>query len=337
MSVFENLVPLDELKVKVIVDNESDTMSCGLSNIDGFEYVNEKCSQSKAGVAGNMGMCSAGHGLSLLLEATKGEEAHTLLFDAGPDPILWSTNAQKMGIDVAEIETVVLSHYHWDHSGGLMGGVIRKKSDRGNTPLLVDLHKDAIVSRGRPFPNGSVSAHTPDNPTGEELTGLGVTVQLHDKEHTVCNDFFYVSGYVPRKVPYEQGIPNHVTLRGDNWVPDEEIADERYIACHVRGRGIVVFSACSHSGIVNVCRDVFSKSSINLPIFGIVGGLHLAGAAVQDRIYETVSDLVELRPRVVLAGHCTGWRAKAHLATNMPEQFQPVAVGGTYIFRAPAY
>ncbi len=65
-----------------------------------------------------------------------------------------------------------------------------------------------------------------------------------------------------------------------------------------------------------------------------MGGLHLAGRGMEERVPETVADLVaELPARaVVLAGHCTGWRAKAALAAAWPAGFQPCVVGGTYDF-----
>lgn len=345
----ENLVELDSLVVKVIVDNDSDTMSSGLKCIDGFQYTPEKQSQEKAGTT-SLGLCNAGHGFSVLLEASCGDEARkrTLLFDAGPDPTLWNTNAEKLGVQMDAIEAVVLSHYHWDHSGGLRGAVSAivkgREQSRGQengldatADLLVDLHTSEIIKRGRPIPNGNgVVRHSPDNPSSEELAKLGaLNVELHDEPHFLFDNHFAVSGYIPRITEYERGIPNHMTLVGNKWIPDTEIRDERYVACRIRGRGIVVLSACSHAGINNVCRDALNRygdKSLPAPLFGVVGGFHLGGVAVEDRIEATVEDLKELHPAVLLPGHCTGWRAKARLATEMPHQTQPLAVGGTYTF-----
>ena len=68
----------------------------------------------------------------------------------------------------------------------------------------------------------------------------------------------------------------------------------------------------------------------------MVGGLHLSGAAMEARMERTVADLRALAPTVVLAGHCTGWRAKGLLAAAFEGGFQPCVVGGTYEFTAPA-
>lgn len=329
------LQELDRLTVRVIVDNESDTMSRGLQQVDGFTYLSEKQCQPKA-------LSRAAHGLSLWLKAEwRDEQAKhcqsTIAFDAGPDPDLWTSNAHNMGLDLGDAEAVVLSHYHWDHSGGLRGALpaILAHPTRMK-PITVDLHSSTIVRRGRPTPNGGVVPHKPDNPTPEELSTLGANVELHDEPHRLGP--FFVSGCIPRISEYEKGIPNHLTLKNGNWILDEEIRDERYVASFVRGRGLVVLSACSHAGIVNVCNHAMEQIGASIQprkLFGVIGGLHLGGGQMEERIPLTIADLRRLDPDVVLAGHCTGWRAKAQLAADMEGHFQPLAVGAQYVFSGP--
>jgi 7,8-dihydropterin-6-yl-methyl-4-(beta-D-ribofuranosyl)aminobenzene 5'-phosphate synthase len=107
--------------------------------------------------------------------------------------------------------------------------------------------------------------------------------------------------------------------------------DERYIAVRVRGRGVSVFSACSHAGIVNAClgaKATFPDDTIDL----VLGGYHLAGKAMELRIEDTILDLQQrIEPNLVAPGHCTGWRAKARLAdTFAPGRFAPSVVGTMY-------
>ena len=104
-----------------------------------------------------------------------------------------------------------------------------------------------------------------------------------------------------------------------------------------------MFSSCSHAGIINVCRHVRSLSLASgtpLALAGVMGGFHLAGRDVESRIDATVRDLVHEMggaegKGVVLGGHCTGWRAKAALASALKGRFQPVSVGGRYEWAAP--
>ncbi len=170
------LIEVKRLTVIDIVDNETDSLSSACScmsptpNIkkaDGIvddricTYTQEFMSvirQEKA--LDFQKVCLAAHGLSLLLIAeydyvdeegsTKTTSSH-LLFDAGPDPEVWKSNVDKLKIDLKAIETIVLSHYHVDHSNGLRAAVpsihqVRKQ--HGMDSPIVDLHTSSIVSRG---------------------------------------------------------------------------------------------------------------------------------------------------------------------------------------------
>jgi len=111
--------------------------------------------------------------------------------------------------------------------------------------------------------------------------------------------------------------------------------DERFVSACVSGRGVSVFSACSHAGVVNACLQAkrhFPDAAIDM----VLGGYHLAGKAMEARIGPTVRDLKDrIRPRLVAPGHCTGWRAKAELAARFaPGRYAPSVVGTLYRLRA---
>jgi 7,8-dihydropterin-6-yl-methyl-4-(beta-D-ribofuranosyl)aminobenzene 5'-phosphate synthase len=118
---------------------------------------------------------------------------------------------------------------------------------------------------------------------------------------------------------------------GDEWHEDPLILDERFLAAHVRGRGVSVLSACSHAGIVNACLGAQALFP-DEPIDTVLGGYHLAGGLMEPRIPETIRDLRErIAPRIVAPGHCTGWRAKAALADAFaPRHYGPSVVGSRY-------
>ena len=127
---------------------------------------------------------------------------------------------------------------------------------------------------------------------------------------------------------FEHGLrgQHRRTLDGTGWELDELLMDERFVAVNVEGKGLVVLTACSHAGVINVllhARDLFE----GVPIHAVVGGLHLSGSN-EKVIPETIAGLAEIGPSVIAAGHCTGWRAMAAMAAAFGDQtLVPLAVG----------
>jgi len=120
------------------------------------------------------------------------------------------------------------------------------------------------------------------------------------------------------------------TQDGQDWEPDPLLLDERFVAVRVKNRGIVVFTACSHAGVVNVmthARDCFPGDRL----VGVMGGFHLAGEN-ECIIPQTVDALRAFDLETIATAHCTGWRATAALATAFGEAVVPSAVGRLYRF-----
>jgi 7,8-dihydropterin-6-yl-methyl-4-(beta-D-ribofuranosyl)aminobenzene 5'-phosphate synthase len=93
-------------------------------------------------------------------------------------------------------------------------------------------------------------------------------------------------------------------------------------------KGIVVFTGCSHAGVVNASRHSVELGK-GAPLYGVMGGFHLADAEPQT-IESTVADLKELDPKVLLTGHCTGWRAKFAIQSQMAGRLVPSFVGSRF-------
>ena len=113
---------------------------------------------------------------------------------------------------------------------------------------------------------------------------------------TLLDGTFYLSGEIPRRTPYEKGMPGQVREVGEGrWEPDPWVTDERWVAIQVQDLGVIVFKACSHAGVVNVlhhAREVFDP----VPLFGVMGGFHLSGAASEPLIPETIRRTVPVGP-----------------------------------------
>lgn len=340
-SLPEGVVQLDELEILVIVDNETDTLSSvdeGVPQIPEIVDVAARTAPTRHHEGHECKvvfdqLCCACHGLSVLITARRAGREHVILFDVGPYPDLWLDNARRLDVDLARIECLFLSHWHFDHSGGfpkVIAAIAEARSAADLPPPVVDLHPDRPDQRGILMPSG-IMLMLPDEPTFGEMAQAGGEVVTRDDPHAFCDGFFLASGAIGRVTEYETGLVGHHSFRGEDGVPDPLIMDERFVAACVRGRGVSVFSACSHAGIVNACLEA-KRNFADVPVDVVLGGYHLAGKAMEARIEPTVRDLnTRIEPRVVAPGHCTGWRAKARLAdTFAPGRYGPSVVGTRY-------
>jgi 7,8-dihydropterin-6-yl-methyl-4-(beta-D-ribofuranosyl)aminobenzene 5'-phosphate synthase len=344
--VSRDIVELDELRLVVVVDNEIDMLSSvgeGLPHISAAAYLTARVPPSRVHDGQPCTvvldrLCRGGHGLSVLLTGRRGSEERTVLFDVGPYPELWTANAGRLGLELARIEAVMLSHWHFDHSGGMpdvLGAIAGARRAANLGAPVVDLHPDRPDQRGTRLPSGAMVLLPPE-PALPALEAAGARVVTQAEPHALAGGFFYGSGRIERSVEYEQGLAGHHTFRGDRAEPDPLIMDERFLAARVRGRGVTIVSSCSHAGVVNVClaaRAAFPDQPIDV----VLGGYHLAGREMERRIDATVRDLAtRVRPRVVAPAHCTGWRAKAALAHAFaPARYAPSGVGSMYVLTAP--
>ena len=243
------IAALDALDLLVVVDNESDTLSSvdkGVPQLPelGRLVVRVPHLAPKDGhdcVEPWGHLCLACHGFSALVTGRRGSEARSVLFDVGPSAEVWLENARRLGVRLASIEAVCLSHWHADHSGGLPGvvaAITRSRLDEGLPPPIVDLHPDRPDQRGTMTSAGTLVLLNPE-PTFEAIESAGGRVTKHAEAHVLAG-FFFVSGEIERVTSYEAGFVGHHTVRDGHTVPDPLILDERFLAARVRGRGISV-------------------------------------------------------------------------------------------------
>jgi 7,8-dihydropterin-6-yl-methyl-4-(beta-D-ribofuranosyl)aminobenzene 5'-phosphate synthase len=263
----------------------------------------------------------AEHGYSLLLNVNKKGATRTILYDTGLGPDTIIHNLAVLGIQLTDLDAIVLSHGHADHHGGLLG--IVHNLGKKNLPLV--LHPDAWKNRKIMFPNGQ-EIHMPP-PDHRALEKNEVQIIDSRAPSLLLSDQALVTGQVERVTSYEKGFPYQYEEKpDDSWESDPWIWDDQGIIFNVKGKGLVVASSCSHSGIVNVLRNAQRITGIS-KIHAFIGGMHLTGGLFEKIIPQTVQDVTALHPDIIIPGHCTGWRAMHLLSREFPEGYVQPSVG----------
>lgn len=163
---------------------------------------------------------------------------HTLLFDTGPEEAAWERNAARLRADIGAIERIHLSHWHRDHSGGLVPAIklINAAKSAEQEKVVVDLHPNRPDYRGMMAPTG-VPLSLEADPSFAELEAAGGVLEKSNESHTVLDNMFLVSGEIPRETAYERGITGGIryTQSTGQWTKDETITDERLVMCNLKG------------------------------------------------------------------------------------------------------
>lgn len=325
------LDPVDSVEIHVLVDNVTDSLSSVPSFVE-TEFAGLGRRRHGHWVLSGSCLCCAAHGLSCLITARRGGETKTLLFDTGPEDRVFEQNVSRLGADLGAVEAIVLSHGHWDHGGAMLKAlqIIRDRNGGKRVPYYA--HPDMFRTRAMKRPDGQMLIME-DVPGVEALSLHGADVVNTNEAQTLFGGMACVSGEIARVTPFERGLPGqHRRMAdGQGWELDELIMDERFVALNVKGKGLIVFTACSHAGVINVLKQ--AKASFpDVPLYAVAGGLHLSGA--NERIIpETVAALREFGLTVIAAGHCTGWRAVTALANEFGDKvLVPLAVGKRFSF-----
>lgn len=323
------ILEVDRLEIQVLVDNATDTLSSTPAHVE-----SESAGLMRRGVRimGGKCLCCAAHGLSCLLRVERDGVTRTLLFDTGPEEYAFERNVTRLAADIGAVEEVVLSHGHWDHAGALLLALTMIRGRNGGKPVRFHGHPDMFRTRAVALPKGGYR-QMEDVPSVAELSAFGAEVELSRAPQAILDRMVHVSGEIPRVSAFERGYPGQVrrTTNGDGWEPDELLIDERWIGVNVKGKGLVILSACSHAGIVNVLTHA-RASFAGVPLHAVMGGLHLSGPN-ESIIAATVEGMRAFGLRTIAAGHCTGWRAMTALANAFGDNvLAPTAVGKRYLF-----
>ena len=223
-------------------------------------------------------LCGYGaeHGLSFLIEADL-----RMLFDTGASD-LFIRNAEKMGIDLDSVDTVVLSHGHYDHGNGLQwisgkqivmhpGAFATRISGRSGRDISLAVSRQTVESRNK---------------------------IIESKEPLWITENMVYLGEIERVLPFEQecSTPFHFA----NGSPDP-VADDSALAVKT-ANGLFVISGCAHAGICNIIEQARRITQCD-NVFGVIGGFHLT--TIDSRLTATINYLKNVGAEIVMPSHCT--------------------------------
>jgi len=262
-------------------------------------------------------------GFSAHIEVTKGGRTHRLLFDAGVTPTGCRENMARLDLSPRELEAIVCSHGHFDHTTGLSG--LLDVLGSGNMPIVI--HPE-FWSRRRIAIPGREALEFPST-SRRALEDGGFTIIENRQPSFLFERSVLVTGEVDRTTTFEQGFAIHQAYRNGSWEPDPLILDDQAIIMSVADKGLVVLTGCGHAGVVNICRYARRLTGIDR-LYLVMGGFHLNGPLFEPIIGETCEALADLSPEVLVPTHCTGWKAIHALAARLPESFIQNSVGTTF-------
>jgi len=266
------------------------------------------CDNAVGPLAGTLGE----HGFAALVEPAGGEP---LLFDTGQGLTLLH-NAKRMGRDLAAVNRVVISHGHYDHTGGLLpllqehGVKTIFADERIFTPRYRLKDNGACYPIGMPF-------------TRTELELSGAIFDLSADFREVAPGMF-LTGAVPRVTAFEKGDQGlYCDCSGQE--PDMTPDDQSLLL--ETGKGLVVLLGCCHAGLVNTLEHIALLTG-RRDFYAVVGGTHL-GFCSQEQLEKSVAAVRKFGIRKLAVAHCTGFVASARLARELPREFQLAMVGYT--------
>ena len=238
------------------------------------------------------------HGLSFLIE----KDGQSFLFDTGKSDAFLN-NAKQLNLDPFRAQTIILSHGHYDHSGGvphfLKSPFRRKEVELVGHPHFFRAKYSTDGARTEFLGNGFTRAEVEASKGSIRFAAPGVD--------EIAPGVYVISDF-DKTHPEEQANPRFVFEEAGQLVHDT-FADELMVAVET-DKGLVLILGCAHPGIMNMIDTV--KARLHKTIYAVVGGTHLVEAD-DRRMTSTVSYLKGLDCAAIGVSHCTGPKAMAAL------------------------
>jgi 7,8-dihydropterin-6-yl-methyl-4-(beta-D-ribofuranosyl)aminobenzene 5'-phosphate synthase len=245
----------------------------------------------------------AEHGLSIFMETDRGN----YLLDTGQGKAVIN-NALVLGLDLKTIKGIIMSHHHWDHTGGLgpvldLKGAVDIYAHPGFFKESYNIGGGMVRYIGVPYPRPL-------------LEGKGATFKFSN-EFQQIEPGMWLTGEVPRRTDYELGDKNQVVKSNGGYVKDD-ILDDQSVVIETE-KGLLVVLGCCHSGIINTLSYIVEKMG-QRPIYAVIGGTHLGPVGDEQR-EKSIAALKAFDIERIGVSHCTGLKTASRLAGEFGDRF----------------
>jgi 7,8-dihydropterin-6-yl-methyl-4-(beta-D-ribofuranosyl)aminobenzene 5'-phosphate synthase len=281
-------------------------------------------------------------GLSMHAESKRGSEIRHLLMDFGFTPEALNNNIALLAVEPRELDALVLSHGHYDHFGGLVGFL---QQNRGKLKAKLPLYiggEECFCSRewmGPPVPG---NFGTLDRQALEEAK----LVVTYAEGPSLVGEHAFTTGQIGlqsfekvlspsmMKIGIADGIgcyPDRLSQeeRTEAIIPDK-FRHELATAYHLKGRGLVILTACSHRGVVNAVKQAQAASGV-MKVHAVIGGFHLAPYE-EDYVRGTITALNAMDIDYVIPLHCSGEMFYDLAKAEMPSKLLRSYTGTRFVF-----
>lgn len=246
----------------------------------------------------------AEHGLAFWIQ----RDGKHILFDTGQGMAL-AHNAAKLGFDLSTADDVVLSHGHYDHTGGLLAAL------PAFSRAAVYAHLTALRERFARHPQAGVrSVGSPIESLDRLKPRVGRVVTTWTRP-VELDAGVWLTGQIPRQNDFED--TGGAFYLDEACTEADPIIDDQAVYLET-SHGLVVLLGCAHAGVVNTLDYICTLTGANC-IHAVLGGMHLLNAN-EDRLERTIRRLRELEVQRVGLAHCTGFAAMARLYHELPNR-----------------